>query len=70
MSDRTPITASKRWVIKIGSALLTDQQRGLNASLVEQWIRQMRQFWTERLDALEELLKAEDETASSPEKKE
>lgn len=37
---------------------------------VEQWLRQMRQFWTERLDALEELLTAEDENAPQAKMKE
>jgi DNA-binding transcriptional ArsR family regulator len=37
---------------------------------VEQWIRQMRQFWSVRLDALEELLTAEDATASKANKME
>lgn len=41
MSDRQPVTSSRRWIIKIGSALLTDQHSGLNAELVEQWIRQI-----------------------------
>lgn len=41
MSDRRAVTGARRWVIKIGSALLTDQRSGLNAALVEQWIRQI-----------------------------
>lgn len=41
MSDRQPVTSARRWVVKIGSALLTDQESGLNAALVEQWIRQI-----------------------------
>lgn len=41
MTGRDQIKASRRWVIKIGSALLTDRESGLNAALVEQWIRQI-----------------------------
>lgn len=41
MSDRSTVTEAGRWVVKIGSALLTDQRSGLNAALVEQWIRQI-----------------------------
>jgi len=41
MSDRQQLTNARRWVIKIGSALLTDRHSGLNASLVDQWIAQI-----------------------------
>jgi len=41
LGDRGQVAASRRWVIKIGSALLTDQTSGLNSALVEQWIRQI-----------------------------
>ncbi|MBS1269063.1 MAG: Glutamate 5-kinase [Gammaproteobacteria bacterium] len=41
MNVRSRVTASRRWVVKIGSALLTDRHSGLNAALVEQWIRQI-----------------------------
>lgn len=35
---------SKRWVIKIGSALLTDDGRGLNAERISGWVKQMVQL--------------------------
>jgi len=41
MSGRQAATDSRRWVIKIGSALLTDRRSGLNAALVRQWIHQI-----------------------------
>ena len=41
MSVRKQVKASRRWVIKIGSALLTDRESGLNAELVDRWIRQI-----------------------------
>jgi glutamate 5-kinase len=38
MSERDSIISAKRWVVKIGSALLTDDGRGLNAELINQWV--------------------------------
>lgn len=38
MSERDSIISAKRWVVKIGSALLTDDGRGLNAGLINQWV--------------------------------
>jgi glutamate 5-kinase len=38
MSERNSIISAKRWVVKIGSALLTDDGRGLNAELINQWV--------------------------------
>ncbi len=38
MSERNTIISAKRWVVKIGSALLTDDGRGLNAGLINQWV--------------------------------
>jgi len=39
--NRSEITKSQRWVIKIGSALLTDDGRGLNHALIARWVGQM-----------------------------
>lgn len=52
MSNRKQITVSKRWVIKIGSALLTDQRSGLNDALVEQWIRQISMLREEGVEVV------------------
>ncbi len=41
MNTRQHITASKRWVVKIGSALLTNDGRGLNRTGIENWVEQM-----------------------------
>lgn len=41
MSGREVVRAARRWVVKVGSALLTDQHSGLNAALVGDWIRQI-----------------------------
>lgn len=35
------ITAGQRWVVKIGSALLTDDGRGLDVVRIRQWVDQM-----------------------------
>ena len=41
MNERKRVKASRRWVVKVGSALLTDRRSGLNGALVEEWISQM-----------------------------
>ncbi|MCG8015191.1 MAG: glutamate 5-kinase [Candidatus Thiodiazotropha sp. 'RUGA'] len=41
MISREKIASSKRWVIKIGSALLTADGRGLSADLLSSWVEQI-----------------------------
>lgn len=41
MSRRQQIKQSRRWVIKIGSALLTDDGRGLDRASMEVWVKQI-----------------------------
>lgn len=41
MTTRQQITATKRWVVKIGSALLTNEGRGLNQAGIATWVEQM-----------------------------
>ena len=41
MSKRQQVKQSRRWVIKIGSALLTDNGRGLDHRAIEIWVKQM-----------------------------
>lgn len=41
MSERGRLSSAKRWVIKIGSALLTDEGRGLDISRIDNWVTQM-----------------------------
>ncbi len=41
MNKRQQITQSRRWVIKIGSSLLTDDGRGLDRQAMETWVRQI-----------------------------
>jgi len=45
MSDRRQSLAqSKRWVVKIGSALLTDDGKGLARDLIEAWVSQLAEL--------------------------
>ncbi|HIE39863.1 MAG TPA: glutamate 5-kinase [Thiomicrorhabdus sp.] len=39
--NRTDLKQTKRWVIKIGSALLTDDGKGLNSQALGLWVAQM-----------------------------
>jgi glutamate 5-kinase len=41
MSRRETITSAKRWVVKIGSALLTDDGRGIDKVAIAGWVEQM-----------------------------
>ena len=41
MDVRDQLTQSKRWVVKIGSALLTDDGRGLDTESMAAWVDQM-----------------------------
>ena len=39
--ERQQIAKSKRWVIKVGSSLLTDTDRRLNKELIAAWVEQI-----------------------------
>ena len=39
--ERSQLTCTKRWVIKIGSALLTNDGQGLNLVALQNWVEQM-----------------------------
>ena len=41
MSERGRLSSAKRWVVKIGSALLTDEGRGLDVQRIDNWVIQM-----------------------------
>ncbi len=41
MSKRGAITSARRWVVKIGSALLTADGKGLDYAAISQWVEQM-----------------------------
>jgi glutamate 5-kinase len=42
--DRTQIAQTRRWVVKIGSALLTEDGQGLRQATLAIWVHQMAQF--------------------------
>jgi glutamate 5-kinase len=44
MSIRSSLPATRRWVVKIGSALLTDDGKGLDLSAIADWVRQMAEL--------------------------
>ncbi len=44
MSDRSALTRARRWVVKIGSALLTDGGRGLHREAIADWVGQMAEL--------------------------
>ena len=41
MSDRSIVKNAKRWVIKIGSALLTADGKGLDREGIAAWVEQV-----------------------------
>ncbi|BBP42636.1 glutamate 5-kinase [Thiosulfativibrio zosterae] len=41
MIKRSSVSTTKRWVVKIGSALLTDDGQGLNVAAMRRWVAQM-----------------------------
>lgn len=41
MSDRTELAQARRWVVKVGSALLTDDGRGLNDTIIARLAEQL-----------------------------
>ena len=52
MSKRHKLTSARRWVIKIGSALLTANGVGLNRDNIAQWVRQMAHLRQQGMDIL------------------
>lgn len=53
MSKRTLIPQARRWVVKIGSALLTDDGKGLDTKAIADWVKQMAEL---RLQGIELVL--------------
>jgi glutamate 5-kinase len=41
MTTRMSVAHSRRWVIKIGSSLITDEGRGLNQQAIQSWVEQI-----------------------------
>jgi len=44
MKTRQQLASSKRWVIKIGSSLVTDDGRGLDAAAIKSWTEQIAEL--------------------------
>ncbi|MEP5568635.1 MAG: glutamate 5-kinase [Halioglobus sp.] len=44
MSERTEIAAARRWVVKVGSALLTNDGRGLDEGVIDELVAQLSQL--------------------------
>ena len=52
MSKRQKLTTARRWVIKIGSALLTDNGVGLNRDNIARWVQQMAHLRQQGMEIL------------------
>ena len=52
MSKRQKLTTARRWVIKIGSALLTDNGVGLNHEDIAKWVEQMAHLRQQGMELL------------------
>ncbi len=50
MTSRTALTESTRWVIKIGTSLLTDAEFGLNRSAINSLVRQITRLKNQGVD--------------------
>lgn len=50
MSKRKNLIKARRWVIKIGSSLLTDNGRGLDVAAINQWVAQIAQLRKQGID--------------------
>lgn len=52
MQTRTQLRSARRWVIKVGSALLTDAGRGLDVAAIGAWSTQIAQLRAEGCEVL------------------
>ncbi|MFV8784158.1 glutamate 5-kinase [Microbulbifer sp. SA54] len=52
ISARQQLPASKRWVVKIGSALLTDNGRGVNRAAIHNWAGQIAALRRQGIEVL------------------
>lgn len=52
MSQREKIKTTKRWVVKIGSALLTNDGTGLNHAGISSWVKQIVQLKKQDIDVV------------------
>ncbi|MCY3767985.1 MAG: glutamate 5-kinase [Gammaproteobacteria bacterium] len=52
MSSRSALVHSGRWVVKIGTTLLTDSRSGLNQSSIVSWVKQISLLKAQGLDVV------------------
>lgn len=52
MSSRAQLANTRRWVIKIGSSLLTEDGRGLNHERIQHWVKQIASLCTNGIDVV------------------
>ncbi len=52
MASRTVLTDSVRWVVKIGTSLLTDSESGLNQDSIHSWVGQIAQLKRQGVDVV------------------
>lgn len=52
MSNREVVKQARRWVIKIGSSLLTDNGRGLDTKAIQVWVEQIYQLQQQGIEVV------------------
>ena len=52
MTNRTDLGRSRRWVIKVGSALITNEGKGLDTAAIQRWAEQMSELRSAGKDLL------------------
>lgn len=52
MKTRAQIPQSRRWVVKIGSSLLTDDGRGLDLNAIRDWVEQIAELRSRGIDVV------------------
>lgn len=50
--SRESLGQARRWVVKIGSAMITDEGRGLDAAAIEAWVAQLAELHAEGRDVI------------------
>ncbi|HNF64693.1 glutamate 5-kinase [Plasticicumulans sp.] len=50
--SRETLGQARRWVVKIGSAMITDEGRGLDAAAIEAWVAQLAELHAEGRDVI------------------
>lgn len=51
-ASRGTLGQARRWVVKIGSAMITDEGRGLDAAAIEAWVAQLAELHAEGRDVI------------------